>query len=110
MSHPVGRARLRRRGARFICEESFLLWLDGVSPYRRIAFGAAQCLTTTPAEGIAAMSAAAANGALAAGGGFRLEEDGVDVGKILQLQTRNFLPDETLDRLQATAVLRRSSG
>ena len=46
------------------------------------------------------MGAAAADGAFAATGRFRLEKDGVEIGEIVELKPRNFSPDEMLDCLQ----------
>lgn len=46
------------------------------------------------------MCAAAADGAFAATGRFRLEKNGVEISEILELKPRNFSPDEMLDRLQ----------
>src|ERR1041385_1703706 len=46
------------------------------------------------------MSSASANCAAASAGRFPLEERGVQVGKVLQLQSGNFLADEMFNRLQ----------
>src|SRR5436309_14917847 len=46
------------------------------------------------------MGAAAADGAFAARG-FRFEERCVKIRKVFQFQARNFLADETLDRLES---------
>src|SRR5437764_6275538 len=46
------------------------------------------------------MSSATADCPTTAGAGFRLKERGVQVGKILQLESRDFLADETFDCLQ----------
>src|SRR4051812_12816573 len=46
------------------------------------------------------MGSATANGSSSAGGGLRLEQDGVEIWKIFELQTRNFLPDKSFNCLQ----------
>ena len=46
------------------------------------------------------MGSTAADGALASTGRLRLEEHGINVGKALELEPRNLLPNKTLDRLQ----------
>ena len=46
------------------------------------------------------MSASAADGAFAAARRLRFEQDGVEIGKILELQPRNLLSDGMFDRLQ----------
>ena len=46
------------------------------------------------------MGATAADGAFAAGDDFRFKQHGVNIWKVLQLQPRNFLSNEMLNRLQ----------
>src|SRR5437762_9182776 len=56
-------------------------------------------------KGIPAMGATAADGPFAADRRFRFKEGGVEVGKILQLQSWNFLTDEMFDCLQCRHFL-----
>src|SRR5207247_9643179 len=56
-------------------------------------------------ERITAMRAAAADGAFAASSSFRFKQDGVNVGKVFELQARNFLADEPFDCLQRRKLL-----
>src|SRR5436309_8711300 len=51
------------------------------------------------------MGATAADGAFAAGDDLRLKQHRVNVWKVLQLQPRNFLADETLNCLQRGQLL-----
>src|SRR5436190_5102027 len=51
------------------------------------------------------MSAAPADGALAASGCFRFKQDRVNVRKVFQLQPRDFLAGETFDCLQSRELL-----
>ena len=46
------------------------------------------------------MGAPAADGSTSTGHGFRFEQNGVEIVEILELQSRNFLADETFDRLE----------
>ena len=48
------------------------------------------------------MGTATSDGAFAADRGLRFEQDGVEIGEDLQLQSRNFLADEVFDRLQCS--------
>src|ERR1051326_1680997 len=48
----------------------------------------------------ASMAASAADGAAAAECGFRFKERGIEIGKIVELQARDFLADEMFDRLE----------
>src|SRR5438034_7414292 len=66
---------------------------------------ATQRLPSPPSKGIAAMGAAAADGAFAASGCFRFKQDGVNVRKVFELQPRNFLANEPFDCLQRRELL-----
>ena len=46
------------------------------------------------------MGPTAADGTLAADRRLRFEQDGVEIRKVLEFQSRNFLADEVFDRLQ----------
>src|SRR3954463_10217691 len=61
-------------------------------------------LATPSAEGITAMSASAADGALAPFARFRLEQRGVEIRKPIQFQTGNLLPHKPLDRMQGSQL------
>ncbi len=45
------------------------------------------------------MRTAPADGASAAGHRFRFEKNGVEIRKIIEFESRDFLSDETFDRL-----------
>src|SRR4029453_70392 len=56
--------------------------------------------TPSPPKRVPAMGATAADGAFAADRRLRFKEDGVEVGKILEFQSRNLLADEVFNGLQ----------
>src|SRR5437763_10542093 len=61
------------------------------------------CRMKSPASSpkrVPAMGATAANGALTASDDLRFKQHGVNIRKVLQLQPRNFLSNEMLNRLQ----------
>src|SRR5205085_5682883 len=56
--------------------------------------------SSSSTKGITAMPSAAADGAPASSRWFRFKQRRVQVRKVLQLQSRNFLADKMFDRLQ----------
>ena len=65
----------------------------------RLTLGMTSILAPSAPKRIPAMGAAAADGTFPPGDDFRLKQDGVEIGKVLQLQPRNFLTDEMFNRL-----------
>src|ERR1700674_1097731 len=63
-----------------------------------------QLLPPAPAEGITAMGPATADGGLAAIARFGLGEGVVGIRKDIRFQACNFLPHETLDRMQRSEL------
>src|SRR6267143_5065500 len=73
---------------------------SGWKPKRRGGRGRLTSLPASASEGIASMCPSTTDSALAACGGVGFKQNGVDVGKVLELKSRDFLADETLDCLQ----------
>src|SRR5205809_7448862 len=76
----------------------------------RICFGSPadrspQNLPPPAPKGISAMRATATNGTFPPGDDLRFKKHGVNVRKVLQLQPRNFLSNEMLNRLQRGQLL-----
>src|SRR5438874_1181805 len=70
------------------------------SPNAGVRRGRLTSLPSSPAEGITAMRPSATDCTLASCGGFRLEQNRINIRKVAEFKSRDFLSDETLDCLE----------